>query len=296
MNWTDRLLLLGLTAVWGLNFSVIKIGLREVPPLLLCGARFALVAFPAVLLLPRPTARLQHVLAYGVLMFTLQFGLLFGGMWLGLTAGLASVALQAQAFFTMAFAALVMGDRPSAPQVCGALIAAVGLLVIAEGSGVDVSLPGLLCVLGAAASWGAANVFSKRKLAGVPPLTLVAWGNLFAVLPVLLASAVIEGVDSWSLAAARLNASTLLALAYIVYPTTLLGFGLWAWQLRRYPAALVAPYTLVVPVFGLAGATLLLGEAIQPWKLLAAALVIGGLVINQFGQALMDRILRLGKV
>lgn len=224
----DRLLLLGLAAVWGLNFSVTKIGLREVPPWLLCGARFALVAFPAVLLLPRPTVHLHRVLAYGVLMFTLQFGLLFGGMRLGFAAGLASVALQAQAFFTMAFAAMVIGDRPSGSHACGALIAAVGPLVIGVGSGNDVSLTGLLCVLGAAAYWRAAKVFSKRKLAGVQPLTLVAWGNLFALSPVLLTSAVIEGIDSWCLAVNRLNTTTLFALAYIVYPTTLFGFGLWA--------------------------------------------------------------------
>ncbi len=283
-------MLLGLTAIWGLNFAVIKIGLREVPPLLLCAARFALVAFPAVLLLPRPAVQLRNLLVYSTLMFTVQFGLLFGGMWLGLSAGLASVALQAQAFFTMAFSAVVAGDRPSAPQLFGALVAALGLLIIAQGSAGDVSLPGLLCVLGAAASWGVANVFSKRRLAGVPPITLVAWGNLFAVLPVLFVSAMVEGIDSWVVAAARLDATTLWALAYIVYPTTLFGFGLWAWQLRRYPAAIVAPYTLVVPVFGLAGASWLLGESTQPWKLLAAALVITGLLINQFGQTLFDRL------
>jgi hypothetical protein len=79
------------------------------------------------------------------------------------------------------------------------------------------------------------------------------------------------------------------------YPTTLFGFGLWAWQLRRYPAAPLAPYTLVVPVFGLAGTHMLVGEAVQPRKLLAAALVISGLVVNQFEQALMGRILRVGR-
>lgn len=288
------MMLLGLTAVWGLNFSIISIGMREVPPLLLCTTRFALVSFPAVLLLPRPTVRWRDVLTYGLLIF-LQFGLLFGGMWLGLTAGLASLALQAQAFFTIALAAVVAGDRPSVPQIIGAAVAALGLLVIGMGSGSDLSMSGLLCVLGAAATWGAANVLSKQRLAGVPALTLVAWGNLFAVLPTLLLSAMVEGMDRWVLAATRLDVTTLLALAYLVYPTTLFGYGIWAWQLRRHPAAIVAPYTLMVPVFGLLGATWLLGEAVQAWTLMAAALVIGGLAINQFGQALLDRLRQIAK-
>jgi O-acetylserine/cysteine efflux transporter len=164
------------------------------------------------------------------------------------------------------------------------------LLVIAHGAGGEVSLPGFLCVLGAAAAWGAANVFSKRRLAEVPPLTLVAWGNLYAALPMFLLSAAVEGLHSWAVAADQVGLTTAAALAYIVYPTSLLGHGVWASQLRRHPAAMVAPYSLSVPAFGLLGGSWLLGEPMQRWKLAAAALVFLGLGVNQFGHALLKRL------
>jgi O-acetylserine/cysteine efflux transporter len=112
MRWTDRTVLFGICVMWGLSFSVIKFGLREVPPLLLCAIRFTLVALPAVFFLPRPTVRWPLVMAFGLLMGILQFGLLFFGMSLGISAGLASLVIQAQAFFTMAMAAALAGEVP----------------------------------------------------------------------------------------------------------------------------------------------------------------------------------------
>ena len=57
--------------------------------------------------------------------------------------------------------------------------------------------------------------------------------------------------------------------------------------MRKYPTATIAPFTLLVPVFGMLSATLLLDEPLQWWKIVAGLLVLGGLAFNQFGSRLM---------
>ena len=63
---------------------------------------------------------------------------------------------------------------------------------------------------------------------------------------------------------------------------TMFGYGVWAWLLARYPAATVAPLSLLVPVFGFAASALILGEPLQGWKIGAGLLVMAGLAVNLF--------------
>ena len=286
MPLRDRAILLTLTAVWGLNFSVIAIALRDVPPLLLGALRFTLVALPAVFLLPRPTAPWRHVAAYGLAIFALQFGLLFAGMAWGTGAGVASLALQFQVFVTMGLALWFGRERPMPHQLAGALLGAAGLAVLLLDHQVVRAGVGLLCVLLAAVCWGVGNTLSRRLLSGQAVLSLVAWGSLYSALPIALVSLWLEGPGAWVQAYERGSGVTLAALAYIVYPTTLAGFAVWAWQLRVHPVASVAPFTLLVPVFGLFFARLINGEPITPQILGAACLVLAGMALNQWGDRL----------
>lgn len=111
MSPKDLLLALVVVIAWGVNFVVIKVGLHGVPPLLLGALRFMLAAFPAVLFVKRPKLPLRWLLAYGATISFGQFAFLFTAMYVGMPAGLASVVLQAQAFFTLVFAAVFLGER-----------------------------------------------------------------------------------------------------------------------------------------------------------------------------------------
>ena len=123
-----------------------------------------------------------------------------------------------------------------------------------------------------------------------PVFVLVVWGSLVAWPPLLALSFIVE-YDSWNLAGiSDISWFAVGAIGYIVYPSTLLGFAVWSWLLSRYPAATVAPFTLLVPVFGFAASTLALGEPLCHWKLFAAALIIGGLCINLFGPRIAIRV------
>ncbi len=74
---------------------------------------------------------------------------------------------------------------------------------------------------------------------------------------------------------------------------TLFGYAVWGWLLSRHPAATIAPMSLLVPVFGMAGSALVLGEALPGWKLAAAALVIAGLAVNVFWPGVSGRFRRV---
>lgn len=286
MKTHDRVALVGLMLAWGFNFTVIRIALVEIPPLLLGALRFTLVALPAVFLLPRPTAPWLHVAAFGVVMFALQFSLLFAGMALGVGAGLASLLLQAQVFVTIGLALVLGAERPSLAQWCGLLLGCAGLGLLALESREHASVAGLSCVLAAALSWGVANTLSRRLLSAQPVLGLVAWGSLFSVPPVAAVSLWREGWTAWCQVFTTAHAQSWWAVAFIAYVSTLGGFALWGWQMRRYPAIQVAPHTMLVPVFGLLFATVLLHERVSAAQWVAAALVLAGVGVASWGREL----------
>lgn len=276
-------------AIWGLNFVVIKVGLKEIQPILLCALRFFLVAFPAVFLIKRPAASWRMVVGFGLVMFSLQFALLFSGMHAGTTAGIASLLLQVQVFFTVLLAVLFLGEKPSVWQIVGALISFSGIGLVMANLGGEISINGLALIIAAAASWGVGSLISK-KLGQVDMLALVVWSSLVAWPPLLALSFFLEQ-SSWTAETiSQISWLTVGAIGYIVYPSTLIGFSTWSWLLSRYPAATVAPFTLLVPIFGFTASTLVLGEPLSIWKISAAALVIAGLSINLFASRIAIRI------
>ena len=286
-----RHLLLALTIVmiWGVNFAIIKLGLRQVSPLALGAARFFLAAFPWVFFIRRPAVPWRLIAAYGLLIFALQFGLLFTGMKVGMSAGLSSLILQLQVFFTIGLSIVLLGERPTFWQLAGAVLGFAGVGLVALHVGGDVTLAGLILVLGAAAAWGGGNIVSKKisQRAVVNMLGLVVWGSLFALPPLLAVAIALEQehfIDSF----AGLDWISVGSIAYIVYLSTLFAFAAWSNLLSHYPVSTVAPFTLLVPVFGFLGSAMLLGEPLQDWKLFASALVIAGLALNLFGPRLLS--------
>jgi O-acetylserine/cysteine efflux transporter len=290
----DILLALLVIAIWGFNFVVIKIGLKELPPILFAALRFLLAAVPAVFFLRPPQIPARLVVCYGLFMFAVQFALLFTGMHLGMPAGLASLVLQLHVFVTIGLAALVFGEKAQLRQMAGAFLAAAGLGLVAWNTGGGTTMTGLMLVVLAACSWAFANLVSKR-IGEVNILPLVAWGSLVAPVPLLLLSLVLEGPGTYVEMMRNLTWSGTAAVLYVVYPTTLLGFSIWSALLARYPAATIAPFTLLVPVIGFLSASLVLGEAFEAWKLAAAVLVVAGLCVNLLGPGLLDPFRRKAK-
>lgn len=289
MSIRDVILALVVVAIWGFNFVVIKLGVGDVPPLLLTGLRFLFAAVPAVFFVTRPACAWPWVVAFGLVLGVVKFGLLFTAIKVGMPAGLSSLVLQMQAFFTMGLAFVLLGERPRGVQIVGAVIAAAGVAVIAATrTGADTAPGPFVMVLAAAACWGVANIITK-KVGRVDMLSFVVWASLVAPVPLFALSWAIEGPAAIGAALAHPTAIGIGAIAYLAWPTTVLGFGVWSGLLSRHPTATVAPFSLLVPVFGLTSAWMVLGEPIGGGEAIGAILVIAGLVVNVFGPRFAPR-------
>jgi len=295
MSLADIFIALAVVVIWGVNFVVIKLGLRDLPPILFSALRFLCAALPLAFFIKPPATSLRLLVVFGMFQFAIQFTLLFTGIKLGLPAGLASLVVQLQAFFTIGLAVLLLGERPRAVQLVGATVALGGMAVVALNLEARATLIGFLLVVLAGLCWAVANIAGKQMgrplTAGgaaraVNPLALVVWGSVVATPPLLLVSWLVEGPAAWQLAAHNFSWHTLWAVLFNAWPNTLLGFGIWSMLMRKYPAATIAPFSLLVPVAGMVSAAIVLGEALQWWKIVAGLLVLGGLALNQFGERL----------
>jgi drug/metabolite transporter (DMT)-like permease len=279
----DRLLAGFVAVLWGGNFLAIHVGLQHFPPLFLAALRFVVLAVPTVLLVPRPQVPLRWLLAYGVGFGVVQFVFLFIAMDIGMPTGLASLVLQASAPFTVLLGVLLLRERISARQGAGILIALLGLAAIAVSRAqVAAVLPVLLTLLGAL-GWAFGNL--ATRLAAAPnPLHLTLWMSLVPPLPLLLMSWVWEGpAAGWEALRASVTLAGLpgvVALGYIAVFGTAVGSGLWVGLMRRYPAGVVAPYSLLVPVVGMALAAAVLGERPSVVELVAAAVIVCGVLLG----------------
>ncbi|MDQ8032729.1 EamA family transporter [Bordetella genomosp. 1] len=285
MPLTHLLLALSVVFIWGTNFVVIKWGLAEFPPFLYAALRFLFSALPWIFLFRRPAVRWTSLAAVGTLLGAGQFGLLYWAMQHDITPGLASLVVQSQVFFTILMAMMLNGERVGTLQVLALLLAVSGYGVVAWHTGADpaaaVTLAGLALVLAAAFCWACANTV-VRYAGRVNAAAFMVWASLYAVVPTSLISLFVEGPARIAQAlthASWLGWSTVLWQAL---GNTVFGFGAWNWLLARHPAATVAPTALLVPVFGMVSSAWLLSEALQPWKLTAAALVLGGLALNLY--------------
>ncbi len=272
-------------ALWGFNWVIIPLGLEQIPPLLLSFSRLFLMSISAIFFVKMPKTSFKMIMFYGLTMFTMQFGFLFLSIYSGLSPTLAPLLLQTQVFFTAALALVFLKEKLHKWQVIGALVAFSGIALVCIDSGGSATLWGLILVLAAAASWGVGNVVSK-KIGKVDMVALVIWGSLVAWPPLLLASLLIEGVHGIEQTFASLNLTSIGAILYLTYGSLFLGFWLWSRLIYLYPLATIAPFTLLVPVFGALGASLVFSIPFHSVQIIASFLVIVGLCIDMFGSRL----------
>ncbi|MCX4974323.1 EamA family transporter [Streptomyces sp. NBC_00620] len=275
MRPTHTVLAVLVAAVWGVNFTVIEIGLDHFPPLLFSALRFLVAALPAVFFVGRPKVAWKWIVAVGLVLGVAKFGLLFIGMDAGMPAGLSSLVLQIQAVFTALIAITFLGERLTGVRLLGMAVALCGVCLAAVDEGAAGPLGAFALVIAAAACWGLSNVLT-RKASPPDALNFMVWVSAVPVLPLLGLSLLAEG-PSRDLAALRaLDWQGAGVVVYVAWITTVFGFGAWGWLLHRHPASTVAPFSLLVPVFGMSSAAVFLGESISPLRWGAAALLVGG--------------------
>lgn len=289
-DWMFALLVI---FVWGINFIAIKVGLNDFPPLLLGALRFTAVVFPAIFFIKRPNVSLKLLLAYGLTISFGQFAFLFTALAVGMPAGLISLLLQVQAFFTVLIAAFVLHEKIKPHNLLAIGISLAGLLIIntSNNTGHPVPALGLFFTFLAAFSWATGNVVIKQ-IKNVNMLSLVVWGGTVPILPFLLCSWIFEGSDLIMSSIRSVSLEGIGAIMYLAYGATLIGYVLWGRLLSKHPVGLIAPLTLLVPIVGLVSAALVLDEHLSALQWVGAAVVMLGLVINVFGPKIRQRLAR----
>jgi O-acetylserine/cysteine efflux transporter len=267
-------------AIWGLNFVIIDVGLDDFPPLLLSALRFALASLPLVFMRGGPGVPWRWIVAVAVAIGIVKFSLLFVGMDVGMPAGLASLVLQVQAFFTVGFAAVLLRERIHPVAAAGLALATAGLALVATGLEGAATPGGFALVIAAAAAWGIGNVAIKRASPG-DAFRFMTWWCVIPPLPLLVLSLAFEGPGEVGDALASIDVGGVAAVAYLAFAATTVGWGLWAYLMRVYPSSTVAPFSLLVPVFGLGFSALLLDEPLTARVIVAAALVVSGVLLTQ---------------
>ena len=281
----DRLLALFVAVCWGLNFPATALALDHFPPLFMVALRFALIAVPTLIFIPRPDVPVRWLIGVGLGIGTMQFAFLYLGMEAGMPAGLASVVLQASAPFTVIIAGIWLRERIGGRQAVGIAIAVLGLAAIAvHRAQVAALLPVVLTLCGAL-GWALGNV-STRKAQAPNALHLTLWMSVIPPLPMLAISLAVEGPAriGGSLATAfTLEAlPSVLGLLYVVVVATIVGYGIWNGLLKRYPSSTVAPFSMLVPVVGVLASWIAFGELIDPAELAAGAAVIAGVLVASY--------------
>ena len=288
--------------IWGVNFTFIAWALESFPPLMLTALRFFFTAVPLVLFLKPPKFN-RTLFIYAIGTFVMQYAFVFTAMHLGASAGLTALLLQVQIFITVLLAYVILGEPVSRMQIMGMLVGVLGLGVIALNLGGDMPLVGFICILIAAIGWSFGNIASKQastqqstsnistalpvnsnnkasnRTSALSALSLVVWGGLIACVVLTLSSLLFEN-EAWTLATfTQASFKSWLSLGFIVYVSTLIGFGLWAHLLSQNIASKVMPFALLVPVFGMATSVLFTGEIVTWWKMLAMLLILSGLIL-----------------
>lgn len=290
MKRRDVILALLVVITWGANFTVIKLGVEGVPSMLLVALRYTATVFPAIFFIKRPATSWRYLVSYGLTVGVGEFGCLFFAIEMGMPAGLASVVLQSQAFFTVLFAAFLLKEGLEARQITGLLVSAFGLYCIGAVAGPgEVSLifiGGLLLLLLGSAFFGFSNIIVKYAAnhtvaegEKLDMLGFIVWSSLVPPLPLLGMALLLDTPQTLLAAARNLNAMSVFAVLFLAYLATLFCFGAWNALLAKYPAGMVAPLSLLVPVTGLITARIVLGEQLSKAQWLGSLLVLLGLVI-----------------
>jgi O-acetylserine/cysteine efflux transporter len=288
MNFKDFLLAILITAIWGLNFSVIKIGLTSLDPFTLAGVRFLLCAFPLVFFIKKPDIPMFYVAFYGILFGVGLWGMVNLGIYFGASAGIASLVLQTSVFFTIIMGVIFLQEKIEKIKIVGFILAVLGLVFILNLTDGSITYVGLILVVIGALSWSIANVVVKKS--GVTKIfSLMIWSSLFSPIPLLLLAYLTQGQEVFSNFLTNIDGKAIFSILFQVYPTTLFGYWIWNTLINKYEISKVAPLSLLVPIFGLLGSYIIFNEEMSMGKIIACVLIIGGLLVNTFGHKLQKQ-------
>ncbi|MDD4088330.1 MAG: EamA family transporter, partial [Tissierellia bacterium] len=259
MKKKDIMLSVLLVTLWGVNFTVIKLGLSGVPSMLLVTLRYLLSTFPAIFFIKKPKTELKYIVLYGLTVGVGQFSCLFYAMQIGMPAGIASIVLQTQAFISPVFAMIFLNEKLNSKQIIGFIVSAIGLIFIAMASIGDsinnVTVLAFILMLAAPAFWATSNIIARiasdkaaAKGEKLNMASMVVWSGLIPPIPMLGLALMLDTPETLLNVLKNLSGISIFAVLYLAYGATLIGYGIWSILIAAYPLNMVTPIPLMVPI------------------------------------------------
>ena len=282
MKTSDIFLAILVAFIWGLNFVVIKIGLDSFPPILFSALRFTCAAFPAVLFVGRDNIKWRWIIAIGIILGIIMFSLLFIGMASGISAGLSSLVLQIQAVFTVMLTAIFLRDTPSKFQKIGILVAFAGIGILAFEQYETSSFMGFILIIASGFAWAISNIIMK-VCGTINMFRLMIWSSLIPPIPLIVVSLLFEKNHVQAV-----SSISLIGYGSIVYTglfATVFAFSIWGQLLQKYSPNVIAPFSLLVPIFGIICSATILNENFSTSGIIASIISIIGLSIIVLGKS-----------
>ncbi len=267
------------TLLWGMNFTVIELGLEDLDPFILTFLRFTFCAFPLIFFIKRPTGvALFHIALYGVIFGVGLWWVVNFAMFNGLSAGLSSVFLQFSVFFTIFLSSLFLKEKVNKIHLLGMIISFSGLIMIIIFSGQTSTVKGIFFVIVAALSWAVCNMIIKiAKPANM--ISFIVWSSLFSAPAVLVMSVFVEGWTGILAIPDNLTAGSVFSVLFQAYITTIIGYMIWNNLVKKYPATEIAPLSLLVPISGVITSYVFLNERLSIQQLISVTVVILGIFV-----------------
>ncbi len=281
MSFKDLLFAILVTFVWGLNYIFVKIGVATIPPLFFCALKFSVCSLLVVLFKFKTQLKWSLIAKLGLVLGTLTFSFLYLGIQLGVPSGIASLLMQAQMIFTILLSVLLLKDQCSWMEALGIGIAFLGVFGITQHPDSQaINGFGVALILCAAFAGGLSNIIVK-KAGSIDNFELIVWMSLIPPIPLFALSYLVEENQINSILSLDFKGGFSILYGSVI--STVFGYGLWGKLLKKYSPTTVAPFLLLVPIFGIISSYLILDEKLAPAQLFAAVIVIVGLLITMLG-------------
>ena len=277
MKPADVCIAIMVAVIWGFAFVASRLALDELPPELMTALRFAIAAVPC-LFVRKPKVSWSLLIAISLNLFLGQFLAQAYAIAHGVPVGLTSVIVQSQALFTIAFAAILFGERPGWMQTVGIGVATVGLLMICGTIGYDFSVGAFAVLMISPICFAIGNLL-LRPAQGARMFDLFAWLCLCSAIPLFALTLVTVGPQPTWQALSHMSWTGIGCMLFIGGISTSIAYWLWGRLLRDYPAAQVVPFALLVPFVGSAASSIVFGERFGPLRLSGMVIVVCGIAV-----------------
>jgi drug/metabolite transporter (DMT)-like permease len=280
--------LLALYIVWGSTYLAIRFSVETIPPFLHAALRFLVSG--AILYIWRRAAG-DPAPTFGNWKSTAMVGtaLLLGGnglvAWAEQTvpSGIAALMVSTSPFWLVLFEALRAGGaRPTWQAILGLIVGFGGVFILigpAEITGTKAGYDtfGAILLLLAPLFWSMGSIYAKG--ADLPKSTLLSTGMqmLTGAVALFLVSTLRGELNGFSFGAVSLR--SWLGLTYLITFGSLVGFVSYGWLLHNAPISLMSTYAYVNPVVAVFLGSLLADEPLNGRILVAAAIIIGSVIV-----------------